>query len=132
MNEATTVTLEAPATSGLKPTLLDFQERFNTNPRVKKLIKKWEREIMLDATDTGALHTMVVQGQELREIVDGKAPSGDQELLVHLQAEEATLKDIFSGEYNPATAVIDGVLSVFSKERDKIKLEALAMVIWGL
>jgi hypothetical protein len=27
---------------------------------------------------------------------------------------------------------MDGVLAVFSSDKDKVKLEALAMVIWGI
>jgi len=61
-------------------------------------------------------------------------PDFDEEAegLVHLQAEEDVLNEIFSGKYNPATALVDGALAVYSADRDKVKLEALAMVIWRL
>jgi len=39
---------------------------------------------------------------------------------------------VFSGDYNPAHALIDGELAVFSNEKDKVKLEAITMVIWGM
>jgi hypothetical protein len=111
--------------------LEDFRERFNSNPRVAKLVKNWDRQVMVEATDTGATYTLVIEEQRIRSIDEGPADM-DDDYLVHLQASYATLMEIFSGNYNPSTALLDGMLSVFSNERDKVKLEACAMVIWGL
>jgi len=124
---------EGPATqfTDLKECLEDFQQRFNTNGRVRKLVKNWDRQVMVEATDTGAVYTMYVEDAEMRRIEEGRS-EGDDEYLVHLQATNETLMEIFSGNYNPSTALLDGMLSVFSNERDKVKLEACAMVIWGL
>jgi putative sterol carrier protein len=124
---------EGPATqfTDLKECLEDFQQRFNTNERVKKLVKNWDRQVLVDATDTGAVYTMHIEDRQLQRIDEGRA-EGDDEYLVHLQASNETLMEIFSGNYNPSTALLDGMLSVFSNERDKVKLEACAMVIWGL
>ena len=124
---------EGPATqfTDLKECLDDFQQRFNTNGRVRKLVKNWDRQVMVEATDTGAVYTMYIEDQELRRIEEARS-EGDDEYLVHLQASNETLMEIFSGNYNPSTALLDGMLSVFSNERDKVKLEACAMVIWGL
>ena len=124
---------EGPATqfTDLKECLEDFQQRFNTNARVKKLVKNWNRQVLVEATDTAAVYTMHIEDEELRRIEEGRA-EGDDEYLVHLQASNETLMEIFSGNYNPSTALLDGMLSVFSNERDKVKLEACAMVIWGL
>ena len=125
---------EGPATqfTDLKECLEDFQQRFNTNGRVRKLVKNWDRQVMVEATDTGAIYTMWIEDAELRRIDEGRPDGGDDEYLVHLQASNETLMEIFSGNYNPSTALLDGMLSVFSNERDKVKLEACAMVIWGL
>lgn len=111
--------------------LEDFRERFNSNPRAAKLVKNWNRRVMLEATDTGAAYTLVIEDQRVRSIDEGPADT-DDEYLVHLQASYAILMEIFSGNYNPSTALLDGLLAVFSNERDKVKLEACAMVIWGL
>jgi putative sterol carrier protein len=110
----------------------DFQQRFNTNPRVKKLVTGWNRLVLLDAVDTGSSYGLVIDSEVLSEVKSIREEDADDEGLVHLQAEESVLKEIFSGKYNPATALTDGALAVFSKERDKVKLEALAMVIWRL
>jgi len=124
--------IQEPAQStGLRESLEDFQARFNTNERAKKLVKNWNRQIYVEPTDGGDSYTMTVEDQVLHTIEEG-APEGEDEFLVHLQADNATLVEIFSGNYNPSKALLDGMLSVFSNDRDKVKLEACAMVIWGM
>ena len=113
-------------------TLQKFQKQFNGNERAEKLVKNWNRLILLSATDTGSRYRLVVKDDEMAEVQKASVADEEADGLVHLEAEETVLKDIFSGKYNPATALLDGALAVFSQERDKVKLEALAMVVWRL
>ncbi|MDX6611382.1 MAG: hypothetical protein QOD75_568 [Blastocatellia bacterium] len=107
-----------------------FQTTFNENARVKKLIKNWKRSIIVDATDTGAIMTMMIDDLMMNEVKEGS--HADEDYPIHLQGSQETLIRIFSGDYNPAHALIDGALAVFSNEKDKVKLEAITMVIWGM
>lgn len=119
--------------SELGTCLLDFQKTLNENGRVKKLLKKWDRAIFFEATDNQEQFTMIVADQLITAIEPGLDLNGmSQEERILLQADAETLIRIFSGEYNPATAHIDGALAVYSSDKDKVKLEAIAMVIWGL
>lgn len=115
--------------TSLETCLRHFQGEFNGNARVQKLIKGWQREILVETTDTSERFTMVIVDLTLREVVPGSTGSEPQ---VSLQATDETMQEIFYGRYNPAHALIDGTLAVFSDERDKVKLEAIAMVIWGM
>lgn len=118
----------------LMDTLHDFRERFNTNNRAHKLVQKWNRIVLLESLDTKRNYTMHIENERMIDVqtrtTDYAAP--ETEKVVHLQGEESVLGQIFSGKYNPATAVTDGALAVFSDPKDKVKLEALAMVIWRL
>jgi hypothetical protein len=114
----------------LKDCLADFQQRFNDHTRVKKLIPKWDRFIVVEASDSAAVATMVIKDLFMTEVRAGAHPGPTDPIL--LQASEPTLIRIFSGDYNPAHALIEGDLAVFSSEKDKVKLEAITMVIWGL
>jgi putative sterol carrier protein len=119
-------------TSNLLGSLHDFQKTFNENQRVKKLTKGWNRFLKAEATDTGEIFTVTVQDVSISAIEPGCSMSEEDEDLITLQAAEEALVRIFTGKYNPAHALIDGALAVFCSERDKVKLEAIAMVIWGL
>lgn len=108
-----------------------FQDTFNANESVKKLVRGWDRSIVVEATDTESVLTVIVHDLLIKAIKVGPDDeNGDT--LIHLQASEENLIRIFSGDYNPANALIDGELAVFSSEKDKVKLEAISMVIWGM
>ena len=116
-------------TTKFEQSLQEFGERFNSNERIRKLIKGWNRSVMLEATDSRAHFSLIINDLALTEVRMGLV-HGDPP--IHLQAEEDVLRRIFTGEYNPAAALMDGALAVYSHERDKVKLEAIAMVIWGV
>lgn len=124
--------MSIPETRQLASVLQEFKSRFNSNPRARKLTINWNRLVLLDSSNTGSKYGLLVKDSELVDVLEVNHYDEDAEDLVHLQAEEDILSEIFSGQYNPATALTDGNLAVFSKERDKVKLEALAMVIWRL
>ena len=117
------------ATATLEECLQDFRDRFNDNERVKKLIAGWNREVLVEPLDAPTAYTMTIENLAMTSVSSGIREGENQ---VHMQADEDILKRIFTGDYNPATALIDGNMAVFSAERDKVKLEAIAMVIWGL
>jgi putative sterol carrier protein len=119
-------------TQAYEGVLQDFKDRFNGNPRAQKLVKDWDRIVLLDSTDTGAKFGLVVKDQVMLEVRSMQDADEEAEGVVHLQAEQDVLQQIFAGQYNPATALVDGALAVYSADRDKVKLEALAMVIWRL
>lgn len=119
-------------TKDLPDVLAEFKARFNDNPRAKKLVTGWNRMVLLDATDSGQRYALMVQDGVLVEVRKVTEFQEGAEDLVHLQADESVLSEIFSGKYNPATALVDGAMAIFSKDKDKVKLEALAMVIWRL
>jgi hypothetical protein len=127
-----TTDVSAVQTSSLLGSLHDFQKTFNENQRVKKLTKGWNRFLKAESTDTGEIYTVTVQDVAINTIAQGCSIPEDDEDLITLQAAEEALVRIFTGKYNPAHALIDGALAVFCSERDKVKLEAIAMVIWGL
>lgn len=127
-----TTDVSAVHTSSLLASLQDFQNRFNNDTRVKKLIKGWNRFLKVDGTDTGEIYTLTIQDLAVTNIEAGCMLADDDENVIALQASQEALVRIFTGKYNPAHALIDGALAVFSGERDKVKLEAIAMIIWGM
>jgi hypothetical protein len=109
----------------------EFKDRFNCNSRAKKLVTDWNRVVLLEASNTSTKMGLIVKDCAAH-VIDVEALDATAGDIVHLQAEEDILCDIFSGRYNPASALGDGNLAVFSNDRDKVKLEALAMVLWRL
>ncbi|HSE18449.1 MAG TPA: SCP2 sterol-binding domain-containing protein [Pyrinomonadaceae bacterium] len=115
----------------LEECLQQFRSTVNANQQVKKILAGWDRTILLEATDTQSLLTLVVQDRMVTDLKAG-APDENEDNLIHLQASEENLIKIFSGQYDASTALIDGELAVFSSEKDKVKLEAVSIVLWGM
>jgi hypothetical protein len=107
----------------------NFRDRFNDNPRVMKLIAGWDREILVEPLDTPSAYTLTIENLQMTRVSPGI--SGHQG-RVHMRASEEVFKQIFRGECHPARALSDGSLAVSSEARDRGKLEALGMVIWGV
>jgi hypothetical protein len=116
----------------LRSALDDFQRRFNENRRAVKLATGWDRQILLEPTDSSERYAMLIRGAALQSITDDPPADTKDDRIVRLCGTGETLTAIFMGAYNPSTALLDGMLEVYSDTRDKVKLEALAMVIWGL
>jgi hypothetical protein len=127
-----TMTQATAGSEGLHYWLCDFQSRFNSNARAAKLAAGWDRQLLIEAVDLPEKYTLTVAEARISEIREGGTDPEADERLVTMIADEGTLIEIFSGEYNPSAALIDGQLEVYSDSRDKVKLEALAMVIWGV
>jgi hypothetical protein len=116
----------------LRSALDDFQRRFNENRRAVKLATGWDRQILLEPTDSSERYAMLILGASLQSVTDDPPDDPRDSKIVRMCATGETLTAIFMGDYNPSTALLDGMLEVYSDTRDKVKLEALAMVIWGL
>ena len=119
------------AEADLRHWLGDFQSRFNDNARARKLSTGWDRQIFVEPSDREAAYTLAITGAAVAEIREG-GPNLPDDRLVTMRASDDVLRDIFSGHYNPSNALLDGLLEVYSDTRDKVKLEALAMVVWGM
>lgn len=117
------------STATLVECLTDFRLRVNDNPRIKRLLKKWEPMILVESTDSDEAFSMLLRQEAIAEIRDGL---GESDHMIHLRASGEILRGIFSGRRNPARAYVDGELEVFGSDKDRVKLDAISLVLWGL
>lgn len=111
----------------LEVSLEQFRHKVNTHPRLRSLLKGWNRIAGITATDSGVQYTLTFRDSCIVEITHG-AP-GDQGQL-QIEASEALLRGVFSGETNPATEFLEGRLQVFASDQDQMKLDAITLVLW--
>lgn len=110
-------------------TLQEFQIEVNQNSRLKPLIQNWNRNIILECEDSGRFFSILVRDAKVVDILEKEE---EIEKNLHVCAEEQILTEIFTGELNPSTAFLDGDVEVFGDDGDKIKLDAISLVIWGM
>src|SRR5208283_3278956 len=85
-------------TEELREAFAEWRTRSNTNPRLTKMVKGWDRVIHFSTTDTGQGYTMVVEGQQLSELAVGH--EGQPDVIVTGSSEDFC--DMFWGDLNPS------------------------------
>lgn len=123
-------TSDAAAIGDLLTVLQSFQVKVNTNPRVQKLLRGWEPIILVESKDVDDRFYMYMKGSQIAQI-ERTCPD-DVPHFVHLRARRDDLIAIFSGQRNPARAFLDADLECFASDKDQVKLDAIALIIWGL
>ena len=72
---------------------------------------------------------MRVVGGGIHDVRPTDAEPGDEALL--LRGGSDVLQAVFSGTRSPLGAYTDGELEVYGNPKDQIKLDVIALVLWG-
>lgn len=107
----------------------EFAKRANDHPRVSRLLKSWDRDIVIQTFDLSQGVSLIVRGQRVTEVVPEVRETSGLRILV--QGDLETLRRVFLGEANPAELVLDGSLVVYGSDVDQVKLDAITLVLWG-
>lgn len=120
---------EITATSALHAVLVRFAAQVNANTRIRSLIKGWTPPFVVEGRDTGEAMAVLLDGTQIAgiEVLDCEP---DSHALV-LRGDAHTLIEVFEGRLSPLVAYSDGLLEVYGEQRDQIKLDAIALVLWG-
>jgi hypothetical protein len=111
----------------MQEVLSGFAAKVNANKRMEGLLNGWDRCIAVKATDTGLTRYINVKNRNLSIASNADAALDG----VEIEGAEDLLKDIFSGVKNPAKESLDGNIHVFGSDKDQMKLDAIALVLWG-
>lgn len=114
----------------LETCLNGFAAAVNSNKRMLTMLKGWEPDVRIEASDSGKQYHFTVRGCRIDAIGAGE-PQGNPH-VVHLRASEDVFIDVFSGKLNPATAYLKGMLEVYGGTADQVKLDTICLVLWGL
>jgi hypothetical protein len=115
--------------AALMKCLQKFRQDANTHPRIKVLLKGWSPWIQFETLDGGAMVHANIQDQVLGELKTGES---DADGTIVVRATEQNLIEIFSGRKNPARAFLDAELEIFGSDKDRVKLDAISLVLWGV
>lgn len=115
--------------TGLLNLLRDFAVRVNDHPALRRPLAGWSPDFYIEASDTGRTYEVHMVGGRVEGVdATGEEP-GDEALL--LRAATPVLERVFSGALSPLGAYTDGQLEVYGSQKDQIKLDVIALVLWG-
>ncbi|MDA8359013.1 MAG: SCP2 sterol-binding domain-containing protein [Actinomycetota bacterium] len=102
----------------------EWRTRSNTNERLRKMVRGWDRVIHFRTTDTGDGFTMVVRDQVLSELVFGL--EGEPDVIVTGSSEDFC--DMFWGDLNPSEKYMSGEITLAGSSQDVMRIDAISMV----
>ena len=111
--------------SQLSEALARFAEACNGNQRLRQMNHDWDRLILVQPDDEDGAHWLAYRGGEAAVVEPGEAP----DLIVEGAA--AVLHDIFSGASTPTEPYMRGDLRVRGAQDDVMRLDVIALLIWG-
>lgn len=112
---------------GLQETLQEFQSCVNRNKALRTILKHWDRVVLIQASDTVEHFVLRITNSFIEEIRSGGAEAPD----ICIRADADVLREVFSGRMNPAQGYMQGILQVRGSPIDQMKLDAIALVMWG-
>lgn len=111
----------------LEHALRHFRDLVNAHPRMKTLLKGWDRAAVIATEDAGEAFTVEFKDCQIVSVEPGikvdNAP-------IKLKGSTRTLTDIFLGDLNPASEFLDGRLQVTASDKDQVKLDAITLLLW--
>ena len=114
---------------GLLNLLREFAVRVNDHPALRRPLAGWSPGFYIEASDTGHTFEVHLVGGRVEGVEPAGKEPGDEALL--LRAATPVLERVFSGALSPLGAYTDGQLEVYGSQKDQIKLDVIALVLWG-
>ena len=111
----------------LEQALFHFRDLVNAHPRMKTLLKGWDRSAVVATEDAGEAFTVQFKDCQVVSVQPGIAV---ENAAIKLKGSTRTLTDIFLGALNPASEFLDGRLQVTASDKDQVKLDAITLLLW--
>lgn len=113
-------------------TLNDFASKANTNEQVRRVTKSWSVDIWMECLDSGQKLLLRVSDGQINDVISNLDDTGEgQQESITLRSLTDDFIEIFEGRTNPALASLEGDLEVFGGEKHSVKLDAIALILWG-
>jgi len=101
-----------------------WRRRSNDNPRLRKMVRGWDRVIHFTTTDSADAFTMEVRDQLLSELAVGHV--GRPDVIVTGSSEDFC--DMFWGDLNPSEKYMSGEITLAGSQQDVMRIDAISMV----
>lgn len=105
-----------------------FHARAGASPPVLKLLARWDRLVEVRVTGPRP-RSWFLRSSGGRMLEPTATAEGAPDMVI--AATEEVLRDVFTGELNPARAHLDGDLQATGSQRDQLVLDSIVLLIWG-
>lgn len=114
------------ANEELRDSLTLFCDRCNSDQQLRPMLKDWDRNILVKATDIPSEHYLMVKNGD---VTLQRFDADDADLTVI--GDGQLLSELFSGYISPTEPYLNGSLRVLGTEEDVMRLDFISLMIWG-
>ena len=115
--------------------MLSVLEKFkidvNANLQIQRIVKGWSTEILLEEKDASTSYFLDVKDGKIdsvRQFEKGSDPDHQTKIV----CDREIMQGLFEGRVNAIRANNDGLVEIYGGMSDQVKLDAIAIILWGV
>lgn len=109
----------------------NFKNQVNGNAQIQRIVKGWNTDVALIEGDTATSWRLRVKEGIIQAVERGDAAAND-DCSMRIVGEAATIRAVFEGRMNGIRANNDGLIEIYGPMSDQVKLDAIALILWGI
>lgn len=115
--------------------MLDVLEQFkadvNSNAQIQRIVKGWNTDVALETRDADACWRLCITEGRIGHIAPGGGAAFD-DCPMRIVGDSAVMRGLFEGKINGIRANNDGLIEIYGPMGDQVKLDAIALILWGI
>ena len=115
--------------------MLDVLEQFradvNSNAQIQRIVKGWSTDVALESRDAGLCWRLCINEGKIDSIAPGNGTSFS-DCPMRIIGDSAIMRALFEGKINGIRANNDGLIEIYGPMSDQVKLDAIALILWGI
>jgi hypothetical protein len=113
--------------------LENFQSSVNTNAQIQRIVKGWNTDVLLEEIDSSICYRLLISDGKIHQIVHGATTVDDKDdCAMRIVGESAIMSGLFEGKVNGIRANNEGLIAIYGPMGDQVKLDAIALILWGI
>ena len=109
----------------------NFKNQVNGNAQIQRIVKGWNTDVALEERDTATSWRLRVK-EGIIQAVERSNPAANDDCPMRIVGEADAIRAVFEGRINGIRANNDGLIEIYGPMGDQVKLDAIALILWGL
>ncbi len=111
--------------------LEEFKTQVNDNAHIQRIVKGWNTDVLLEESDSKSRYRLAIEDGKIQE-VQVCEPNTSFDCTMRIIGDSVIMQGLFAGRVNGIRANNEGLLSIYGPMNDQVKLDAIALILWGL
>lgn len=111
--------------------LEQFKTQVNTNAQIQRIVKGWNTDVALEERDAATSYRLCISEGKIGSIARGGAAT-NEDCPMRIVGDSAVIRAVFEGRVNGIRANNDGLIEIYGPMSDQVKLDAIALILWGI